>query len=46
MKKSKADELGLTPEEYACCSILAQNDSTSFLDALWLSTRLGKNRSR
>ncbi|MBL4890163.1 MAG: type I restriction endonuclease subunit R, partial [Candidatus Lindowbacteria bacterium] len=32
LEDSKADELGLTPEEYAFYSILAQNDSTSFLE--------------
>jgi type I restriction enzyme, R subunit len=32
LEDSKAHELGLTPEEYAFYSILAQNDSTSFLD--------------
>jgi len=32
LEDGKAHELGLTPEEYAFYSILAQNDSTSFLD--------------
>jgi len=32
LEDSKASELGLTPEEYAFYSILAQNDSTSFLE--------------
>jgi type I restriction enzyme R subunit len=32
LEDSKAHELGLTPAEYAFYSILAQNDSTSFLD--------------
>ncbi len=32
LEDSKAHELGLTPEEYAFYSILAQNDSTSFLE--------------
>ncbi|MDQ6999573.1 MAG: type I restriction endonuclease subunit R, partial [Mariprofundus sp.] len=32
LEDSKADELGLTPEEYAFYSILAQNESTSFLE--------------
>ncbi|MDQ6970176.1 MAG: DUF3387 domain-containing protein, partial [Mariprofundus sp.] len=32
LEDSKAEELGLTPEEYAFYSILAQNDSTSFLE--------------
>ena len=32
LEDSKAGELGLTPEEYAFYSILAQNDSTSFLE--------------
>jgi len=32
LEDSKAEELGLTPEEYAFYSILAQNESTSFLE--------------
>jgi len=32
LEDSKAHDLGLTPEEYAFYSILAQNDSTSFLE--------------
>ncbi len=32
LEDGKADELGLTPEEYAFYSILAQNESTSFLE--------------
>jgi len=32
LEDSKAHELGLTPEEYAFYSILAQNESTSFLE--------------
>ncbi len=31
LEDSKADELGLTPEEYAFYSILAENDSTSLM---------------
>jgi len=31
LEDSKADELGLTPEEYAFYSILAQNDSTALM---------------
>jgi len=32
LEDSKAHQLGLTPEEYAFYSILAENDSTSFLE--------------
>jgi type I site-specific restriction-modification system R (restriction) subunit len=32
LEDKKAEDIGLTPEEYAFYSVLAQNDSTKFLD--------------